>query len=106
MVPYMQRQKSMGGGKTRRTKKKGKEKSLRETKSYTKKKRKVWRLGQEKKTKSMAKQRRKSWKIRTTRIDFYAITQAKQLKKKNYAKRQGIQNPMIQKLRMFLQIGN
>lgn len=31
-----------------------------------------------KKKKSIAKQRRKSWKIRTRRIGFYAITQAKQ----------------------------
>jgi hypothetical protein len=54
----------------------------------------------------MTKQRRKSWKIRARRIDFHAITQAKQLKIYIYAKRQGIQNPMIQKLRMFLQIGN
>jgi hypothetical protein len=39
----------------------------------------------------MAKHRRKSRKIRARRIDFYAITQAKQLKNIYiHAKRQGI----------------
>jgi hypothetical protein len=42
------------------------------------------RKKKKKKTKSMKKQRRKSWKIRARRIDFHAITQAKQLKKYLY----------------------
>ena len=60
MVPYMQRQKSMGGKK-----KKWIEKSLRETKSHTEKE--IFgnlAKKKKKKKKSMAKQRRKSWKIR------------------------------------------
>lgn len=60
MVPYMQRQKSMGGGKTRRTKKKGKEKSLRETKSYTKKKGKFGDLAKRKK--------RRAWQSREEKV--------------------------------------